>query len=410
MKIGYLLQLGEEVRYPPFNGPAIHIRQVCRELARQGHKVRLLIRLDNKIWKTDDLVDFQPVRVRLADGGPLRWIERLVRRIQFELRLPYFGLFESLRFALACRQELSGSEIFLERFSWMSYGGLLASKWLGVPLVVEYNGDPVADLDAKREAPTGRQFKISSAITRWVLREAPHVVASGEGWRKNCTENWRVPPEKVATIENGTDLLRLLKREDLRSFGPCPGEDEPVNLVYIGSFNAWHGVPILLQAFHDAIQQSQNLRLMLIGAGDGYQDARELSARLGLDGWVTFTGRLVIDDYARYLAQADIGLSPYCGWEEYSGLKLFDYKASGLACIASGKDGQPKTLEHGRTGLIVPPCDEQALCDAICTLACDRDAIRRMGQAARLDAENKHGWDHTVRQLVQVFIRLKGLE
>jgi glycosyltransferase involved in cell wall biosynthesis len=406
MKIGYLLQLGEEVRFPPFNGPAIHIRQVCMELARQGHTLSLLIHLDRRIWKTDDLVDFQPVRVRLADRGPLRWLEKGIRRLQTEFRLPYIGFFESLRFALACSQELPGMEVYLERFSWMSYGGLLASKWLGIPLVLEYNGDPLADLDAKNAAPTGRQLKISSAITRWVLQHASHIVASGDGWRKNCIDHWQVAPDKVTTIENGTELLRLLKRDELCSFGPQPALDEPTNLVYLGSFNAWQGVPILLRAFHSATQHGVNLHLMLIGAGDGFQEAKELSSQLGLDSLVTFTGRLLIEDYARYLAQSDIGLSPYCGWEEYSGLKLFDYKAAGLACIASGKDGQPDTLKHGKTGLIVAPCDEQALCEAICQLASDRDSMRRMGQAARLEAEALHGWDNTVRQLEKVFTNL----
>jgi glycosyltransferase involved in cell wall biosynthesis len=406
MKVGYLLQLGEEVRYPPFNGPAIHIRQICKELAHQGHTVRLLIRLDGRIWKSDDLVEFQPVRVRLADGGPLRWLEMVVRRVQSELRIPYFGLFESLRFALACQQELNGIDLYLERFSWMSFGGLLASKWLRVPLVLEYNGDPLADLNAKSAAPVGKQLKISSTITRWVLHQAPHIVASGEGWRKNCIDHWHVAPNKVTTIENGTELLRLLKREDLRTFGPPPAADDPTNLVYLGSFNAWHGVPILLRAFHNAIHQGVNLRLMLIGAGDGFQEAKELADQLGLDGLVTFTGRLLIDEYSAYLARSDIGLSPYCGWEEYSGLKLFDYKAAGLACIASGKDGQPATLKHGKTGLILPPCDEEALCEAIRQLACDRDTLRGMGQAARLEAETLHGWDNTVRQLEQIFTYL----
>jgi glycosyltransferase involved in cell wall biosynthesis len=326
--------------------------------------------------------------------------------VQSELSLPYFGFFESLRFALACRQGLPQAEVFLERFSWMSFGGLLASEWLGIPLVLEYNGDPLADLNSKGAAPTGRQLRISSGITRWVLQRATHIVASGEGWRKNCVDHWQIAPERVTTIENGTELLRLIDREELRSFGPHPAPDDPTFLVYLGSFNAWHGVPVLLHAFHKAVQQGLNLRLMLIGAGDGFEEARGLSTQLGLDELVTFTGRLLIEDYATHLACADIGLSPYCGWEEYSGLKLFDYKAAGLACIASGKDGQPVTLSHGKTGLIVPPCDEKALCDAICQLAGDRESMRKMGQAGRLEAEVLHGWDNTVRQLEQVFTRL----
>jgi glycosyltransferase involved in cell wall biosynthesis len=88
---------------------------------------------------------------------------------------------------------------------------------------------------------------------------------------------------------------------------------------------------------------------------------------------------------------------------EFSGLKLFDYKAAGLAIIASGRDGQPRTLKHGRTAWIVPPCDEAALGEAIVTLASDAARRRSMGQEARLEAENSHTWRHTAERLQQVF-------
>ena len=140
------MQLGEEIRRPPYSGPANHVRQVFLELARRGHRMRLLIRLDGKIWKSDDLNDFQPVAVKLADRGALRWVEKAIRRVQSEFKLPYLGFFESLRFALACRQELEGYDVLLERFSWMNYGGVMASRWCQIPLVLEYNGDPLADL------------------------------------------------------------------------------------------------------------------------------------------------------------------------------------------------------------------------------------------------------------------------
>ena len=402
MKIGYLMQLGEEIRFPPYSGPANHVRHVIEELRRGGHSVRLLIRLGDKIWRTDDLADFQSITVELADRGPLRWLEKVVRWTQSKLHLPYLGLFESLRFALACRQELQGSVVYLERFSWMSYGGVLASRWLGVPLVLEYNGDPLLELDTKGEAPQGVQRRISVWLMRWVFTKAAFIVASGNGWRDNCIDRWNVPPGKVTTIENGTELVRLLRRDQLHSFGSIPSPADPVNLVYLGNFYAWHGVLILLRAFSSAIKQGANLRLRLIGAGAGFEDAQELASQLELNGFVNFMGRLPVEEYGLHLGQADIGLSPYCGWNEYSGLKLFDYKAAGLACIASGKDGQPVTLKHGETGWIVPPCDEQALCAAILRLATDRELIRRMGQAARIEAETTHGWDHTARLLEQV--------
>lgn len=401
MKIGYLLQQGTEIRHPPFDGPANHVREVIEALEALGHSVRVLVRLEGRLWKAEGLHNFQPVTVPLVDRGPLRWFERAVRRLQSELRLPYAGLFESLRFALACRQELAGYDLLFERLTWMGYGGALAARWLRRPLVLEYNGDPLHDLEAKGIAPQGLQRWLALALLGWTMRQAAHVVASGEGWRKQFLQRWGADPARVTTIENGTVLVPLLRREELRAFTPTL-QGTPT-LVYLGGFYPWHGVQLLLRAVARLRERGLALRLLLIGSGVGLEAAQRQVKDSGLEQQVTFTGQLTASNFAAYLCQADIGLSPYCGWKEYSGLKLFDYKAAGLAIIASGENGQPATLEHGKTGWIVPPCDEDALTAAIGQLATDHLLRQRLGQAARLEAEQTHTWAHTAQRLEQIF-------
>ena len=92
------MQEGVDIRRPPFNGPANHVREVVEALARRGHEVRTLVRVDGRIWKSDNLADFDQVTVRRLDRGPRRLVERGARRIQSELRLPYAAMFESRRF------------------------------------------------------------------------------------------------------------------------------------------------------------------------------------------------------------------------------------------------------------------------------------------------------------------------
>jgi glycosyltransferase involved in cell wall biosynthesis len=401
MKIGYLMQSEEEIRQPPFNGPANHIRQVIFNLIKRGHQVRLLIRLDGKIWATDDLENYRPVHVQGIDRGVLRWIEKILRRLQSELKLPYLAFFESLRFAMACRQELASCDILLERMSWMNYGGSIASRWLHVPLVLEYNGDPLDDLFAKGMQPQGLQQWISKRLMARNFKAAAHIVASGDGWRQSCIDTWNIEAGQVRTIENGTELVNMLQRGQLRSFQDI--EVESVNLVYLGGFYPWHGVSELLRAYMEVLKEGIKAQLILIGSGVGEPDARQLVEELGLEDYVQFTGQLSIAEYGSILACADIGLSPYCGWKEYSGLKLLDYKAAGLATIASGRNGQPVTLRHGVTGLVVPPCEEQALAEAILCLCRETDLRKQMGRQARLEAEELHSWEVTVQQLEQVF-------
>jgi glycosyltransferase involved in cell wall biosynthesis len=401
VRIGYVMQEGVEIRRPPFNGPANHVREVVEWLVRRGHQVRVLVRIDGAIWRSDDLTSFVRVAASGTDRGPLRLVERAVRRLQSELRLPYMALFESLRFARACRQELQGFDVIYERLGWMGYGSGFAARRLGVPLVLEDNGDHLFDLEAKGMAPRGLQRRLSLAVMRRAVRNAAHVISAGAGWREQFIRRWGIGPDRITTIENGTALLDLLTRQQLRSFAaPAPGQ--AVTFVYLGGFYPWHGVPVLLEALAAAREKGAPARLLMIGAGDGFVAAQSLVARLGLGDIVTFAGHRKPAEYAPMLATADVGVSPYCGWPEFSGLKILDYKAGGLPTIASGVNGHPPTLTDGVTGLIVPPCQVEPLTAAIVRLSADSSARIRMGQAARLEAEAMHGWEQTANRIDQV--------
>ena len=404
MKIGYFMQAGvPDIRQKPLSGPAIHVKHVFDELINLGHQLRLLAVIKGRIWKSDDLESFEPVTVKRIDKGLFRQFEKVIRRIQFELKLPYAALFESVRFAQACRQELAGYDLFYERMGWMGYGGAIASRWLGIPLILEVNGDHLSEMEMLGNAPQGMQRWLSTMITQVAVRQAAGVVATGEGWRNKFIERWDIEPAKVTVVDNGSALVDLLQREQLRSFLQTGGRNEAVNVVYVGAFEPWHGIPILLKAVAKVIAQDMLLQVVLIGSGSELDRIKKLIGDLKLEEIVTLTGQLGAQQYALYLAEADIGVSPYCGRYEYSGLKLLDYMAAGLATIASGENGQPAVLEHGRTGWIVPPCDENTLCEAIVYLTKNPNLRRKIGQAARIEAEQCHSWRSSAEQLSELF-------
>ena len=157
-----------------------------------------------------------------------------------------------------------------------------------------------------------------------------------------------------------------------RAFVSATSAANAGGLVSIGSSNA--------------VARGDNQSRVSIGAGANLEAMKQLAHDLQIAQLVTFTNRLPPERYATYLAEADIGLAPYCNWSEFFGLKLLDYKAAGLATIASGMNGQPAVLAHGHTGWIVPPCDINALCAAIIQLSTDPALRMRMGRAARLEA------------------------
>jgi glycosyltransferase involved in cell wall biosynthesis len=408
MKIGYVIQEGApDVRSRPLSGAANHVLKVYQELRALGHDLRFLARYEGRIWRSDDLEAFEPMQVQRFDQGWRRQVERGVRGVQFRLKLPYINWFESQRFAEAICQEMGDRDLLYERLFWMSYGPGLAARRLRIPLVFEVNnGDFMTELERLGVAPKGLQRWLAVRIMRQAVQRGDFVVATGDGHRKRFIKGWGVDPQRVVTVENGSEIVELLKREELRCFRPAAEPDTPVGLAFVGAFEPWHGVLILLSAFAQVVASDPGVHLVLIGSGTQQPQIEARIQQLGLQEHVELTGQLSIQQVAQRLAQADIGVAPYCGWMEFSGLKLFDYKSAGLATVASGQDGQPATLEHGVTGWIVPPCDEAALAQALIRLVADRELVSRIGRAARIEAEQRHTWRRTVEQLEQIFCKV----
>jgi glycosyltransferase involved in cell wall biosynthesis len=404
MKIGYIMQAGvPDMKTIPLSGPANHVNQIISHLLDLGHQVCLLALIGGGIWKSSTLNSFSPIQIPNPDKGLFRYFEKVIRRIQFEFRLPYASFFESIRFAHAIRQELSSYNLLYERMGWMGFGGSIASRWLGIPLILEVNGDHFSELEMLGISPRRDQAWISSTLTKQAVSQAAYVVATGEGWRRRFIERWNFPLERTDVVENGSEVVHLLEREQLQAFQSAIDLSHTTTVIYVGGFEPWHGVQLLIKAFAKSLSRGVKLCLVLMGTGSEQKLIEQLIAELGLHPYVILTGHLETKAMANYLAKSDIAISPYCGRVEYSGLKLLDYKAAGLATIASGENGQPAVIRHGQTGLIVPPCDEDALSQAIIYLVNNTELRQKIGRKARIEAERFHSWKHTTGQLEDIF-------
>jgi len=407
IKIGYLLQEGgPDVRKQPFTGPANHVRHVFNNLNLLGHEIRLIARYDGVIWRSDDLKEFSSIDTPELEVGARRKLESLVRGIQAQLKLPYLNYFDSLRFSHACQSHLTGFNLFYERLGWMSLAGGMAAKKMGIPRILEVNnGDFLRELRLLGNLPVGLQLKISVRLMKWSMQQANLLIASGDGHKEKLIELWGIDPDQVVVVENGSELVEMLSRENLQAFATNKSRRD-VRLVYAGAFDPWQGVDVLLRAMRCLVNEGYAIGLTLIGDGIELANIEQLIDELDLRSHVRLTGSLEMEKLAVILAESDIGLAPYCGWPEYSGLKLFDYKSAGLAIIVSGEDSRPKTIEHNRTGLIVRPCDVADLTDALRRLAKDSDLRCSLGQSARLEAEHEHSWSHTVKKIERQFIQV----
>jgi glycosyltransferase involved in cell wall biosynthesis len=94
---------------------------------------------------------------------------------------------------------------------------------------------------------------------------------------------------------------------------------------------------------------------------------------------VTFTGRR--DDVPAVTAALDVAVLP--SYREAQGLSILEAMALSRPVVASAVGGIPEMIEHGRTGLLVPPRDPEALAAAIVRLLKDHPYADTLAKAAQ---------------------------
>ncbi len=88
------------------------------------------------------------------------------------------------------------------------------------------------------------------------------------------------------------------------------------------------------------------------------------------------------------------------------GLVYVEAALAGRPVIASDAGGAPEIIEHGETGLLVPPQDPAALADAILTILDDRSNAAAMGRRGQQLALERFTWPRYLDQLREVYDRV----
>jgi glycosyltransferase involved in cell wall biosynthesis len=195
-----------------------------------------------------------------------------------------------------------------------------------------------------------------------------------------------VDPSRIQVIHNGIDPGRY-----------APGSAEPqADLAATCYLRPEKGIDVLLKALVHLKRLGRNLSLRIAGDGPCLEEYRALAAEEGLDR-VEFLGKR--NDIPDIFRSARIAVMPSV-WPEAFGYAAIEAMACARPVIASDVGGLPEVVDHGNTGLLVPPGDPKALADAIKALLDDPQRRHQMAAAARLRVEKLFTLHRQVQQLL----------
>jgi glycosyltransferase involved in cell wall biosynthesis len=197
-----------------------------------------------------------------------------------------------------------------------------------------------------------------------------------------------VPGRKVEVVPNGIDTHAPHQPDPAlrRSLG-LP-TDAPV-IGTVGRLNEVKRQDLLLRAFAAVQGGNPGARLLLVGDGPEREALGRLAGELGVAESVHFVGYQPRPE--QFLRLMDVFALP--SRLEGMPLAILEAWAARLPVVATAVGGVPKLVEDGRTGLLVPSGDADALAETLTALLNDPARSARLADAGRDEVCRGYGLD-----------------
>jgi glycosyltransferase involved in cell wall biosynthesis len=273
---------------------------------------------------------------------------------------------------------------------------LAAGRRRGQPVVFDAHTSLAAELPSYAPpAAAALLARAGGALDGWLVRRADRVVAVTEALRAEllARAGAAVGPERVSVIPMG------LERERLRPEpAPSEGAPGPPTAVYAGGLSRFQRLDLLARAFESVRRELPAARLRILSP-DPPAALEAVWPGAGPACGVELLHPRDLGDLDALLDAAQVAASPRSAGGGFP-QKVLNYMARGLPVVACA--GSAAALRHGETGWVVPDGDAEAFAAALLELLRDPALRRRLGDAARREAE-RHLWDAVGERLLEVY-------
>jgi PEP-CTERM/exosortase A-associated glycosyltransferase len=282
-----------------------------------------------------------------------------------------------------------------------------AAHRYGLPVVYEVRAfweDAAVDHGTTTEGSL--RYRATRAVETWALKHADHVTCICEGLRADIVARG-VPAERVTVIPNAVDA---------DTFTPGGAADidlkrslglEGAEVVgFIGSFYAYEGLDLLLDALPELLKHRPNVKLLLVGGGPQDANLKVQASSMGLGERVVFTGRVPHAEVQRYYDLIDVLAYPRHPMrltELVTPLKPLEAMAQKQIFVASDVGGHKELIRDGETGVLFKAGDAAALADTLARLLADRSGWPSLREAGRIFVEQERTWKNSVGRYRNIY-------
>ena len=279
-----------------------------------------------------------------------------------------------------------------------AFPALRVGRKVGIPIVYEVRAFwEDASVQHGVYEQDSWKYRLMHSLETWVCRKADQVVVICHGLKDELVKRG-IPSAKLTVVFNGVNV------DDFNSCAPDTKFlkswklDRKKVIGFIGSFNRYEGLDLLVEAVAHLSTTRPNIVLLLVGGGRTEADLKAQIKRLNLEEKVIMPGKMPHDRIPDIYTMVDILAYPRYSsrlTELVTPLKPLEAMAMAKALVASDIGGHRELIQHGHTGLLFPAGDVPALAEALACLLDNPDLRRRLERQGSTWVRQKHSWDQT---------------
>ncbi|MCG3198020.1 MAG: GDP-mannose-dependent alpha-(1-6)-phosphatidylinositol monomannoside mannosyltransferase [bacterium] len=360
--------------FPPIEGGLSRLStDLARELHRAGRLSGVLAPKLPDADTHDRTLDYPVFRFPGYNAGPARL-------------LPGFLATGGFR-----RQVLSRSDhlLAINPSFGGAYGLLVHKQGIETPFSVFAYGYEFLKFELPKPSSVGKRVLLE------IYREAHAILAISRFTRDQVIE-FGVPTEKVRLCPLGVDLDRFQPDRTEGLAGERLGvlDGGPI-LLTVGRLVSRKRHRLVIQAVKSLRDRWPGIEYWIVGRGPEEEALRKLTKRENLEDHIRFWGKTDEEALHLFYQACDVFLLPAIQdgpSVEGLGLVLQEAAACGKPTIGAESGGVPEAMLPGKTGLMVPPDNLEALIQAIGALLEDPDRRVEMGRAGLDWVRRERNW------------------
>jgi glycosyltransferase involved in cell wall biosynthesis len=239
-------------------------------------------------------------------------------------------------------------------------------------------------------------YTIEYYLLPLVTSQSSTVVAVSKYVKGMLKKRYNVDSE---VIYHGIDANIFKPKNKAQSKRKLGYKEKDFVILSIGKLHPSKDPLTLIKAISKAVEKNASLRLIMIGDGELYEEAKNEIRKRNLSNYTKLLNYVDSEKLHTWYAAADIFVLPSVG--EAFGMTLLEAMASGVPVIASNSGACPEVI--GNAGILFNQGNYTKLAEKILFLSHEKELSRKLREAGLKRVREIFSWEDKIDQYLKLY-------